>query len=159
MYICITFTLFVWLFSLDPSTPSTLRNEYVAIVVLCLGVSVYKSVYITMYMPGDCGSQKMVSNPWNWSNRLLWATMWLLGNKPIPFARVANVLNYWAFSRFPYGCSWIASMLLIQKLSLNLRGWSHFALSGFLNFYIEVCSSASEYHFHFYLGIFSWGLS
>lgn len=115
--VCVTFAFFVWLFALAPSTSSTLLNEYVAVVVFWIDLSVYLSVYITTCMPGDCGSLRMVSDPWNWSNRLLWATTWLLGNKSNPSARVANVLNYGAIFPSPCGCSWTASMLLVQKLS------------------------------------------
>lgn len=39
--------------------------------------------------------------PWNWSYRLLWAVMWVLGTKFRAFARAVSDLNCWVISLAP----------------------------------------------------------
>lgn len=43
-------------------------------------------------------SEKGVWSLWNWSCKLLWASMWVPGHKPISSATGPSGLNYWAFN-------------------------------------------------------------
>ena len=49
--------------------------------------------------------------PWNWTYRQVWAAMWVLGIEPGFSGRAVSVLNLWAISPAPNGCSlrsWVA---------------------------------------------------
>jgi hypothetical protein len=64
----------------------------------CLHVCMYVCMYVCicmciLWVPGALRDQKMVSNPWNMSCRVVSPTLCLLGPEPRSFARTAHAIN------------------------------------------------------------------
>jgi hypothetical protein len=77
--------------------------------ILILYIWVFLPMYIclcTMCIQWSWRSEEGAGSPWNWSYRWLWAAMWVLGIKPRTSARVACVLNHWAFSPALFLWNW-----------------------------------------------------
>jgi len=69
----------------NPKTQIIFFNFTCWLLCLCLWMCI-------TCVPGIWGSQKRAMDPWNWSYRQSWATMWELGTKPWSLARETNAL-------------------------------------------------------------------
>jgi hypothetical protein len=55
----------------------------------------------------------------NWSDKKLWAVMWVVGIEPGPSGRTASVLNYWTISEASLKCFYCLPPSLDNKPQWN----------------------------------------